>query len=67
MEAAGVQALPFRQEAFTRQEESAQDGSLGCDDMGVLAGFYLNLRKISIYGGTDEVQKNIISKLALGL
>lgn len=32
-----------------------------------LAGFYLNLRKISIYGGTDEVQKNIIAKTALGL
>jgi alkylation response protein AidB-like acyl-CoA dehydrogenase len=32
-----------------------------------LAGFHLNLRKISIYGGTDEVQKNIIAKSALGL
>lgn len=32
-----------------------------------LAGFHLNLRKISIYGGTDEVQKNIIAKAALGL
>lgn len=32
-----------------------------------LTGFHLNLRKISIYGGTDEVQKNIIAKAALGL
>lgn len=32
-----------------------------------LAGFHLNLRKISIYGGTDEVQKNILAKAALGL
>lgn len=67
VEAAGVHVLPFRQEAFTFLEESEQDEGLGGDDMGTLAGFYLNLRKISIYGGTDEVQKNIISKVALGL
>lgn len=35
------------------------------DTLQALPGFYLNLRKISIYGGTDEVQKNIIAKLAL--
>lgn len=35
------------------------------DTLRALPGFYLNLRKISIYGGTDEVQKNIIAKLAL--
>lgn len=28
---------------------------------------YLNLRKLSIYGGTNEVQRNIIAKATLGL
>jgi alkylation response protein AidB-like acyl-CoA dehydrogenase len=65
VEAAGIHALPFRQEAFSQQEPQA--GQLSPAWAGTLAGFYLNLRKISIYGGTDEVQKNIIAKVALGL
>jgi alkylation response protein AidB-like acyl-CoA dehydrogenase len=32
-----------------------------------LAARYLNLRKLSIYGGTNEVQRNIVAKAALGL
>ena len=28
---------------------------------------YLNLRKVSIYGGSNEIQKNIISQMILGL
>ena len=28
---------------------------------------YLNFRKISIYGGSNEIQRNIVSKAVLGL
>jgi alkylation response protein AidB-like acyl-CoA dehydrogenase len=28
---------------------------------------YLNLRKLSIYGGTNEIQRNIVAKQILGL
>jgi alkylation response protein AidB-like acyl-CoA dehydrogenase len=28
---------------------------------------YLNLRKLSIYGGSNEIQKNIVSQLTMGL
>jgi hypothetical protein len=28
---------------------------------------HLNWRKLTIYGGSDEVQRNIITKVALGL
>ena len=28
---------------------------------------YLNLRKTTIYGGSNEIQKNILSKMVLGL
>ncbi|MEN8840867.1 MAG: acyl-CoA dehydrogenase family protein [Octadecabacter sp.] len=31
------------------------------------AGVYFNNRKLSIYGGSNEIQKNIISKMMLGL
>ncbi|MFL5456035.1 MAG: acyl-CoA dehydrogenase family protein, partial [Myxococcales bacterium] len=31
------------------------------------AAAYCNLRKTSIYGGTNEIQKNIISRTILGL
>jgi alkylation response protein AidB-like acyl-CoA dehydrogenase len=32
-----------------------------------LAAAYLNQRKLSIFGGTNEIQKNIISKMIIGL
>ena len=32
-----------------------------------LAAAYMNLRKLSIFGGTNEIQKNIISKMIVGL
>ena len=31
------------------------------------AGHYLNMRKASIYGGSNEIQRNIIAKMVLGL
>ena len=32
-----------------------------------VAARYFNLRKLSIYGGTNEVQRNIVAKASLGL
>jgi alkylation response protein AidB-like acyl-CoA dehydrogenase len=37
------------------------------DDAVPLTPAYLNFRKASIYGGSNEVQKNIINKMILGL
>ena len=61
VQAAGPLALEFSQQAF--EKIGTESGS----STSTLAGFYLNLRKISIYGGSDEVQRNIIAKTALGL
>ena len=36
-------------------------------DAATVAGEYFNLRKTTIYAGSTEIQKNIISKLVLGL
>jgi alkylation response protein AidB-like acyl-CoA dehydrogenase len=32
-----------------------------------IAGHYMNLRKVSIYGGSNQIQKNIIAQTVLGL
>ena len=36
------------------------------DEVGA-AGVYFNMRKASIYGGSNEIQRNIIAKAVLGL
>lgn len=64
LEAAGIYALPFVPEQY-------QWGFNG-DDIGPLfaadaAPHYYNNRKVTIYGGTNEIQKNIIAKQVLGL
>jgi alkylation response protein AidB-like acyl-CoA dehydrogenase len=68
MRAVGPYALPFRREAMeagwqfdpTREAPGPRYAS-------TLAGAYFNLRKLSIFGGTNEIQKNIISKMIVGL
>lgn len=37
------------------------------DEAAPLAALYFNYRKIAIYGGSNEIQKNVIAKLVLGL
>ncbi len=37
------------------------------DEAAPLAAYYFNFRKTSIYGGSNEIQKNIISQTILGL
>ncbi len=39
----------------------------GPDDAAAAAAQYFNNRKLSIFGGSNEIQKNIISKMILGL
>lgn len=39
----------------------------GDDGAAPLAAYYFNLRKTSIYGGSNEIQKNIIAQMILGL
>jgi pimeloyl-CoA dehydrogenase large subunit len=63
LEAIGPWALP----------QEAQDGDrwneppVGPEWAGALAPQYFNWRKVSIYGGSNEIQKNIIAKAILGL
>ena len=58
MQAAGPLAQPFRpMEAAARFD----------DFTAALAPRYFNYRKTSIYAGSNEIQRNIIAKMTLGL
>jgi alkylation response protein AidB-like acyl-CoA dehydrogenase len=64
MECAGPYALPYLPEALERGYGGPTAGKA---DLNGLTAQYLDLRKVSIYGGTSEVQKNLIAKSILGL
>jgi pimeloyl-CoA dehydrogenase large subunit len=63
MEVVGPYALPYQ---LARDEES-NEPPIGPDYAGPVAPTYFNYRKVSIYGGSNEIQKNIIAKAILGL
>ena len=62
--AMGPYALPFIEEA---QYQSYADVPVGPAEAATAAANYFNYRKLSIFGGSNEIQKNIISKMILGL
>ncbi|MEO7496785.1 MAG: acyl-CoA dehydrogenase family protein [Massilia sp.] len=64
MEAAGPLALQF-DPAYL--EGDAQHSAGASDDAAPLAAHYFNMRKTSIYGGSNEIQRNIIAQMILGL
>jgi alkylation response protein AidB-like acyl-CoA dehydrogenase len=68
MRAVGPYALPLRREAMEAgwQFDPARE-SPGPRYASMLAASYFNQRKLSIFGGTNEIQKNIISKMIVGL
>ena len=41
--------------------------AVGPDSARRTAPVYFNMRKTSIYGGSNEIQRNIIAKMVLGL
>ncbi|HIM72228.1 MAG TPA: pimeloyl-CoA dehydrogenase large subunit, partial [Alphaproteobacteria bacterium] len=64
IEAIGYYANPFVPDSF---EAGWNEEPIGPDYAATLAPEYFNWRKSSIYAGSNEVQKNIISKMVLGL
>ena len=63
MLAAGPATLPYQHEAM---EAGWQGDFAGAAICAPLAGTYFNMRKTTIYGGSNEVQRNIVSQTVLG-
>jgi alkylation response protein AidB-like acyl-CoA dehydrogenase len=64
MHAIGHYALPHVREAL---DAGGNAEPVGAEYAAPLAGTYFNFRKTSIYSGSNEIQKNIISQMILGL
>ncbi len=64
VEAAGPMALPF-DPAYLEGEQA--HSAIDDDFAAPLLPHYFNFRKTSIYGGSNEIQRNIISQMILGL
>ena len=64
MQAVGPYAQPFRHEALDIEWTGEP---VGPAYSAPLAAHYCNQRKLSIFGGSNEIQKNIISQMILGL
>jgi len=47
--------------------EASNEYPIGPDFAHRAAPTYFNMRKTSIYGGSNEIQRNIIAKMVLGL
>ena len=64
MLAAGPFSLPFIEEAMAAGWQGDFPGGVMAN--APLASSYFNMRKTTIYGGSNEVQRNIVSQVVLG-
>ncbi|MEE8220782.1 MAG: acyl-CoA dehydrogenase family protein [Woeseiaceae bacterium] len=65
LEAAGYYALPYVPEQYDLEFPNSERIGHGAETKSSLK--YFNNRKASIYGGSNEIQKNVVSKHVLGL
>ena len=63
VEALGYYAHPFMSE----DDLISNEGRIGPDFAANVMPHYLNYRKVSIYGGSNEIQRNVIAKAVLGI
>ena len=62
MQVMGPHALPYHETEF----DGSNEPPIEPDYAAFAAPSYFNFRKVSIYGGSNEIQKNIIAKAVLG-
>jgi pimeloyl-CoA dehydrogenase large subunit len=62
MDVVGPYVLPYRP-----HEDGSNEPAIGPDYAAEAAPTYFNWRKISIYGGSNEIQRSIVAKAILGL
>ena len=63
VEAVGYYVMPFVRDTWANANEPRP----GPDYAAPVAPYYFNLRKASIYAGSNEIQRNIMAKAVLGL
>jgi alkylation response protein AidB-like acyl-CoA dehydrogenase len=62
MEVVGPYVIPYQS-----SDAGSNEPGVGPDYAAEAAPLYFNYRKVSIYGGTNEIQRNIVAKAILGL
>ena len=62
-----VEMLAYYAHPFYLENEIGTNETVGPDYAAPVMPHYLNYRKVSIYGGSNEIQRNVISKAILGL
>jgi len=67
MQTLGHYALPHVPQALDLEWQSDFDADTYPEYAPSLSGFYFNFRKTSIYGGSNEIQRNIITQMMLSL
>ncbi len=65
LEASGYYALPYVRDQYVTN--FPEEKRIGTDAASNASLIYFNDRKVSIFGGSNEIQKNIIAKHVLGL
>ncbi|MGE0830375.1 MAG: acyl-CoA dehydrogenase family protein, partial [Hyphomonadaceae bacterium] len=67
LEAVGANAQPFVQDTWADLQSGANMDRPTPDYASPVAPSYFNYRKVSIYAGSNEIQRNIMAKLVLGV
>ena len=62
-----IEMLAYYSHPFFNETELGSNEAIGPNYAGSAMPRYLNYRKASIYGGSNEIQRNIIAKAILGL
>jgi hypothetical protein len=67
MQALGPYAAPHLSDALDPAWHGAPLSTQFGEEHAAVTGQYFNYRKTTIYGGSNEIQKNIIAQMILGL
>ena len=67
LEACGNYAAPFVRDSWAHLAEGSNEALPAPDYAAPVAPAYFNYRKTSIYAGSNEIQRNIMAKMVLGL
>lgn len=70
LEAVGIYAQPFMRDTWADMpggDGQTNEYRAGPDYAAPIAPYYFNYRKASIYAGSNEIQRNIMAKMVLGL